>query len=147
MCVGFLDLDAMWHGALVVEAGAVDFRDGRLGVYDELGDCGYRYRFETRWLPAILQGHVAWEDFFLSLRFTAWREPGHIQRPFARIVSSACREALDAVENYEVALPSPRPDNQSRPTVPAIRSSATVRTLVPTSVTPVKFSPVAFFGA
>jgi UDP-MurNAc hydroxylase len=35
----------------------------------------YRYRFHARWLKRILIDRVPWEDFFLSLRFAASRNP------------------------------------------------------------------------
>ncbi|MDQ1532310.1 MAG: UDP-MurNAc hydroxylase, partial [Actinomycetota bacterium] len=101
MRVGF-DLEGPGGGSW-----SVDFRDGRSGVYDELGDCGYRYRFETRWLPAVLEGRVAWEDFFLSLRFTASRQPDIYNDHLLGLLKFACRESLDAVESYEVAVRAP----------------------------------------
>jgi len=101
MRVGF-DLEGPGGGSW-----SVDFRDGRSGVYDELADCGYRYRFETRWLPAILEGRVPWEDFFLSLRFTASRQPDIYNDHLLGLLKFACRASLDAVESYEVAVPAP----------------------------------------
>lgn len=101
MRVGF-DLEGSGGGRW-----AVDFRDGREGVFDELGDCQYQYRFATRWLPPILDGRVPWEDFFLSLRFTASREPDVYNDYLLGLLKFASRDALDAVEAYERALPAP----------------------------------------
>jgi UDP-MurNAc hydroxylase len=56
----------------------VDFRN--LTVADVTGDerpreeiCDYAFYFESRWLPALLDYRLRWEDFFLSFRFLAWR--------------------------------------------------------------------------
>jgi UDP-MurNAc hydroxylase len=84
---------------------AVDFRDGTSGVYDELGECQYRYRFATRWLPAILDGRVPWEDFFLSMRFRATREPDVYNDYLLGVLKFANRQALDAVEEFERDAP------------------------------------------
>ncbi len=85
---------------------AVDFRDGTSGVYDELGECQYRYRFATRWLPAILDGRVPWEDFFLSMRFSATREPDVYNDYLLGVLKFATRQALDAVEQFERDAPA-----------------------------------------
>lgn len=82
---------------------AVDFREGEQGVFSSLGDCQYLYQFETRWLPAILDGRVPWEDFFLSLRFHAWRHPDVYNDHLLGLLKFAQREPLKAVEDYETA--------------------------------------------
>ncbi len=87
-------------------AWAVDFRTGHLGVRDELRDCGYVYRFDSRWLVPILQGRVPWEDFFLSLRFEAERDPDRYNDHLLGLLKFATPEALEAVERAERALPS-----------------------------------------
>jgi UDP-MurNAc hydroxylase len=81
----------------------VDFRPGSEAVHDELDleGCGYRYRFESRWLPPILRGEVPWEDFLLSLRFQAWREPDVHNEHLLGLLKFAEPQALDAVERYE----------------------------------------------
>ena len=85
---------------------AVDFRDGSSGVYAELGECQYRYRFATRWLPAILDGRVPWEDFFLSMRFSAAREPDLYNDYLLGLLKFATPQALEAVEKFERDMPA-----------------------------------------
>jgi UDP-MurNAc hydroxylase len=85
---------------------AVDFRPGHEGVEGEMGECSYRYRFASRWLPPILAGRVPWEDFFLSLRFSAWREPDLYNDHLLGLLKFAERKSLAAVETYETSLGS-----------------------------------------
>ncbi|MGI8518191.1 MAG: MBL fold metallo-hydrolase [Acidimicrobiia bacterium] len=82
---------------------AVDLRPGSEGVFPTAGDCQYTYRFDTRWLPPILEGKVPWEDFFLSLRFRAWRHPDAYNDHLLGLLKLAQREPLQAVEDYESA--------------------------------------------
>lgn len=44
----------------------VDFRKESQGVGYGIEDCGYNYKFESRWLVPILKEEVPWEDFFLT---------------------------------------------------------------------------------
>lgn len=81
-------------------AWAVDFRPGQEGVYDGLEECGYRYAFESRWLAAILDGRMGWEDLFLSLRLSARRDPDHPNEQLATLLRLADRGALRAAEAY-----------------------------------------------
>jgi UDP-MurNAc hydroxylase len=83
---------------------AVDFRSGSEGVFDELGDCQYGYQFESRWLPPLLSGKLPWEDFFLSLRFKAWRNPDVYNDYLLGLLKFAHLEALKAVEAYETSF-------------------------------------------
>ncbi|MGF1938669.1 MAG: Rieske 2Fe-2S domain-containing protein [Nostoc sp. ChiQUE02] len=85
---------------------AVDFRPGCEGVYDEMGECSYRYRFASRWLTPLLNGSLAWEDFFLSLRFQVWRNPDIYNDHLLGLLKFACRQALEAVEDYEDSMDS-----------------------------------------
>lgn len=85
-------------------AWAVDFRPDSQGVYQELCHCAYRYRFASRWLPPLLSGNVAWEDFFLSLRFAAWRDPDLYNDHLLGLLKFAYPEALEAVERFETAM-------------------------------------------
>jgi UDP-MurNAc hydroxylase len=80
---------------------AVDFRPGHLGTYQDLGDCQYLYRFDSRWLPAILEDRVPWEDFLLSLRFSAWRDPDVYSDHLLGLLKFARPDPLTAVEAYE----------------------------------------------
>lgn len=85
---------------------AVDFRPGLQGVFDEVGDCGYWYRFASRWLPPLLDGTVPWEDFFLSLRFQAWRNPDIYNDHLLGLLKFAWPKTLEAVEDYETSMVS-----------------------------------------
>lgn len=85
---------------------AVDFRPGMQGVFSEMGDCGYYYRFASRWLPPLLDGTMPWEDFFLSLRFQAWRHPDIYNDHLLGLLKFSWSEALKAVEDYETAMDS-----------------------------------------
>lgn len=87
-------------------AWAVDFRSGSVGVYDTLGECAYGYRFASRWLAPIVAGTVPWEDFFLSLRFQAWRQPDVYNDHLLGLLKFAHPEALEAVEAFEATPPS-----------------------------------------
>ena len=80
---------------------AVDFREETRGVYEDVGDCAYRLRFATRWLPSLLDGRLAWEDFFLSMRFTATREPDIYNDYLLGLLKFAHADALHAVEQYD----------------------------------------------
>lgn len=91
---------------------AVDFRPGHEGVYPGLEGCGYRYTFESRWLPPILDGRISWEDLFLSLRFTAWREPDLYNEHLLGLLRLADRDALQAVKEVETT-----PVNERRITI------------------------------
>lgn len=85
---------------------AVDFRPGSEGVSDRMGECGYTYRFSSRWLPSILNGATPWEDFFLSLRFEAWRNPDVYNDHLLGLLKFAEPVALDAVEDFESSMDS-----------------------------------------
>lgn len=85
---------------------AVDFRPGHEGVDPEAGSCSYEYRFESRWLPSLLDGTVPWEDFFLSLRFSAKRDPDLYNDHLLGLLKFAERSALDDVETFERSLAS-----------------------------------------
>jgi UDP-MurNAc hydroxylase len=85
---------------------AVDFRPGLQGAFNELGDCGYCYRFASRWLPPLLDGTIPWEDFFLSLRFQAWRNPDIYNDHLLGLLKFSWPGALKAVEDYETSMDS-----------------------------------------
>ncbi|MGH2789708.1 MAG: MBL fold metallo-hydrolase [Actinomycetota bacterium] len=85
---------------------SVDFRPGSEAVLKEGNGCAYGYRFASRWLPSILEGKVPWEDFFLSLRFEAWRQPDLYNDHLLGLLKFAEPEALAAVESFETGLAS-----------------------------------------
>lgn len=82
---------------------SVDFRADKEGVFRDIEDCQYTYRFASRWLPSILSGDLPWEDFFLSLRFEAWRDPDLYNDHLLGLLKFAWPDALRAVRDYEVA--------------------------------------------
>ncbi|MBW4688334.1 MAG: MBL fold metallo-hydrolase [Komarekiella atlantica HA4396-MV6] len=84
---------------------AVDFRPGYEGVYNAIKECSYGYRFASKWLPALLHG-LPWEDFFLSLRFVAWRDPDIYNDHLLGLLKFACPQSLQAVEDYENSMDS-----------------------------------------
>jgi UDP-MurNAc hydroxylase len=84
----------------------VDFRPGSEGVTRERGECNYLYSFESRWLPSLIDGSTPWEDFFLSLRFEAWRDPDVYNDHLLGLLKFAKPEALDAVEAFERTMAS-----------------------------------------
>lgn len=79
----------------------VDFRSNSQGVCDRLEDCSYLYRFASRWLTALLNGTLLWEDFFFSLRFQIWRELEAENDYLFGLLKLAHPTALKAVEDYE----------------------------------------------
>lgn len=96
----------------MVVVGAVDFRPGLESVSEEMGECSYGYRFASRWLPPLLDGSLPWEDFFLSLRFQAWRNPDIYNDHLLGLLKFACPQSLQAVEDYENSM-----DSQERITI------------------------------
>lgn len=86
------DAGGKWH---------VDFRPGMESVGEGLEDCNYLYRFDSRWLPPILNHEVPWEDFFLSLRFEASRNPDLYNDHLLGLLKFAHEESLQAVEKFE----------------------------------------------
>ena len=85
-------------------AWAVDFRPGSEGVYRNMGDCSYRYSFASRWARSLIGGDMPWEDFFLSLRFRAARNPDLYNDHLLGLLKHANRESLEAVERFETSL-------------------------------------------
>ena len=53
------------------------------------------------WLHQVLHHNLAWENFFLSLRFSAERDPDVYNDHFLSWLKFADSEALAAVEIYE----------------------------------------------
>jgi UDP-MurNAc hydroxylase len=86
---------------------AVDFRPGTEAV--EAGSdraCGYVFRMASRWLPALLAGETLWEDFLLSLRFEARRDPDLYNDHLLGLLKFADAAALGAVEAFETSMAS-----------------------------------------
>ncbi|MGH2697717.1 MAG: MBL fold metallo-hydrolase [Actinomycetota bacterium] len=85
---------------------AVDFRPQSRGVFEDIGECSYAYSFDSRWLPSILDGSTPWEDFFLSLRFSAHRDPDIYNDHLLGLLKFAEPDALEAVARFETAMDS-----------------------------------------
>ncbi len=64
-------------------------------------DPQYRISVEARWLDAVLTGRMRWEDLFLSLRISAWREPDRYNDYLVGLLKHADAGALEAVERFE----------------------------------------------
>jgi len=81
----------------------VDFRAGHEGVTQGMNGCNYTYRFHSRWLPALVDGSLPWEDFLLGLRLQASRNPDLYNDHLLGLLKFADPEALKAVEDFETA--------------------------------------------
>jgi UDP-MurNAc hydroxylase len=64
----------------------------------------YRYRLHSRWLKRILVENVPWEDFLLSLRFSAFRDPDVYNDHLLGVLKFNDALSLRAVENWEKRL-------------------------------------------
>jgi UDP-MurNAc hydroxylase len=64
----------------------------------------YCYRFHVRWLKRILVEGLHWEDFLLSLRFTAERNPDVYNDHLLGLLKFNHVHALAAVEMFERGL-------------------------------------------
>lgn len=62
---------------------------------------GYQITVEARWLDAVLMGRARWEDLFLSLRISAWRDPDRYNDYLVGLLKHADAGALAAVESFE----------------------------------------------
>ena len=62
----------------------------------------YRIRVASRWLWPVLVGRTGWEELFLSLRFSAARDPDMYNDYLVGLLKHADAAALGAVERYEV---------------------------------------------
>jgi L-ascorbate metabolism protein UlaG (beta-lactamase superfamily)/nitrite reductase/ring-hydroxylating ferredoxin subunit len=62
---------------------------------------GYRITAASRWLDAVLTGRIAWEDVFISMRVTLFRDPDIYNDYMVGLLKHANAPALQAVEDYE----------------------------------------------
>ncbi|HEU0030786.1 MAG TPA: Rieske 2Fe-2S domain-containing protein [Kofleriaceae bacterium] len=79
----------------------VDFRAGTVRKGAITDPHHYRYRFHSRWLKRILVDDVPWEDFLLSLRFSAHRDPDVYNDHLLGVLKFNDAASLRAVEQYE----------------------------------------------
>jgi L-ascorbate metabolism protein UlaG (beta-lactamase superfamily)/nitrite reductase/ring-hydroxylating ferredoxin subunit len=87
-------VDGRWDVDLRPEGVRVDL-DGRASRP------AYRFRLDSRWLAPVIFGQISWEDLFLSLRFSAWRDPDIYNDYLIGLLKHAEPEALACVEAYE----------------------------------------------
>lgn len=81
----------------------VDLRPGgvRVDLRGRARQPEYRFRLDSRWLAPVIFGQIAWEDLFLSLRFSAWRNPDIYNDYLIGLLKHAEPDALSCVEAYE----------------------------------------------
>jgi UDP-MurNAc hydroxylase len=81
----------------------VDFRpEGvRVDLRGRTRQPEYGFRLGSRWLAPVIWGQIAWEDLFLSLRFSAWRDPDIYNDYLIGLLKHAETEALETIETYE----------------------------------------------
>jgi UDP-MurNAc hydroxylase len=91
------DVEGEQGGVWLVDVGANP--DVRRGAADS--PYHYRYRLHERWLKRIVIDGVPWEDFFLSLRFAARREPDVYNDHLLGLLKFNDGPSLRAVEQYE----------------------------------------------
>ena len=84
----------------------VDFRADRPGVRRrQPGDAfQYRYTLHSRWMRRILADGLRWEDFFLGLRFRAWRDPDVYNDHLLGLLKWNDAASLRAIESYEKSV-------------------------------------------
>ena len=61
----------------------------------------YGFRMDSRWLAPVIFGQIGWEDLFLSLRFSAWRDPDIYNDYLIGFLKHAEPQALQAIAAYE----------------------------------------------
>jgi L-ascorbate metabolism protein UlaG (beta-lactamase superfamily)/nitrite reductase/ring-hydroxylating ferredoxin subunit len=88
------DVDGRWDVDLRPDGVKVDLR-GRARQPE------YGFRLDSRWLAPVIFGQIAWEDLFLSLRFSAWRDPDIYNDYLIGLLKHAEPQALKTVEAYE----------------------------------------------
>jgi UDP-MurNAc hydroxylase len=81
----------------------VDLRpDGvRVDVHGRARQPDYGFRLNSRWLAPVIYGRIRWEDLFLSLRFSAWRDPDIYNDYLIGFLKHAEPQALHAIADYE----------------------------------------------
>jgi nitrite reductase/ring-hydroxylating ferredoxin subunit len=67
------------------------------------GEVQYRFEVGSRWLAAVIDGRIGWEDLLLSLRFSAWRSPDVYNDYLVGLLKHADASALAAVQRYETS--------------------------------------------
>ncbi|HEY2129026.1 MAG TPA: MBL fold metallo-hydrolase [Streptosporangiaceae bacterium] len=88
------EVDGRWDVELRPDGVRVDL-NGRARQPD------YGFRLDSRWLAPVIFGRIGWEDLFLSLRFSAWRDPDIYNDYLIGFLKHAEPQALHAIEDYE----------------------------------------------
>ncbi|MBI5860371.1 MAG: Rieske 2Fe-2S domain-containing protein [Nitrosarchaeum sp.] len=87
----------------------VDFRENPPKIYNKkIGEPGYRFEIESKYLNLIVNDHINWEDFLLSLRFKVWRNPDIYNGAlFALLQYGRDPLLIQRAENYELKSKCP----------------------------------------
>ena len=75
----------------------------------------YGFRLDSRWLAPVIFGQIGWEDLFLSLRFSAWRDPDMYNDYLIGFLKHAEPQALQAIESLRAEPVKRREDRGRRP--------------------------------
>jgi len=73
----------------------------RVDLHGRSSSVQYRFRLASRWLAAVIDGRIGWEDLLLSFRFSATRDPDVYNDYLIGLLKHADRAALAAVEEYD----------------------------------------------
>jgi UDP-MurNAc hydroxylase len=76
-------------------------RNVRVDLQGRSSSVQYRFRLASRWLAAVIDGRIGWEDLLLSFRFSATRDPDVYNDYLIGLLKHADKAALDAVEEYD----------------------------------------------
>jgi nitrite reductase/ring-hydroxylating ferredoxin subunit len=91
------------------------------------GDVQYRFEVGSRWLAAVIDGRIGWEDLLLSLRFSAWRSPDVYNDYLVGLLKHADAQALAAVERYETSRDSSDSSDDTETIIVTTPQGATYR--------------------
>lgn len=73
----------------------------RVDLTGQESEPAYTFTVAGRWLAAVLDGRIGWEDLLLSLRLTAHRDPDRYNDYLIGLLKHANEPALQAVQDYE----------------------------------------------
>lgn len=73
----------------------------RVDLTGEASAPAYTFTVAGRWMAAVLDGRIGWEDLLLSLRLTAHRDPDQYNDYLIGLLKHANEPALRAVQDYE----------------------------------------------
>lgn len=93
----FFDIDGSDGGKWIVNFSSKPY----FKEFEENDKFDYKYSFNSKWLKRILLENLPWEDFFLSLRFLAWRNPDIYNDHLLGLLKFNDESATKAVEIFE----------------------------------------------